>query len=100
MTPFHQHAITNPAAWLVVFAIEVGLFGYFIFVNLFYLATTLTALSRLPRFVRAHLANPVVPTHSELQLPVTVAVPAYNEEAHIVQTVLGGGYRLGLASDS
>jgi cellulose synthase/poly-beta-1,6-N-acetylglucosamine synthase-like glycosyltransferase len=87
MTPFHQHAITNPTIALVVFSIEVVLFSYFLFVNLFYIGTTLVAFARLPSFIKGHLANPVVPVYSSLELPVTVAVPAYNEQEHIVQTV-------------
>lgn len=71
----------------VVYAIEVSLFCYFFATNATYLATTAIALANLRDFVRLHRADPVRFVYSEREPPVTVLVPAYDEEEGILETV-------------
>ncbi len=72
---------------LIVFVIEVALFSYFIFVNAFYLFTAFVALFRLPDFVKIHRVDPLRSTGSALDKPISIVIPAFNEEVHIERTV-------------
>lgn len=71
----------------VVVAIESFLFTYFVLVNGYYLFTGAIALLRLPGYVKLHLADPVRRSNSTLDQPVSLLVPAYNEEACIVESL-------------
>lgn len=71
----------------VVASIEVFLFGYFLCVNGYYVFTGTIALLRLPGYVKLHLADPVRGSSSMLDQPVSLLVPAYNEQAFIVDSV-------------
>lgn len=76
------------APWsLVVVAIEVLLFSYFLVCNLFYVFTALVAVARLPGFVKLRAVDRVPRTYSELDPPVSVVVPAYNEAELIAGSV-------------
>lgn len=86
MGEFVYIATAHPVA-LGVLIVEVLFFGYFLLSNLIYLATTIIALCNLPGFVKLHLAHPVRPSYSLLEYPVSVLVPAYNEEEGIIDTV-------------
>jgi len=72
---------------LVVLGIEIALFIYFLFANAFYVFTAIVALRRLPWFVKLHRVEPMRSPHSALEQPVSMIVPAYNEERGIVDTV-------------
>jgi len=88
VTPFQYHAITNHHTAVVVLAIEIVLFSYFLLVNGFYVATAIVALFRLPGFVQQHLAEPVRRSYSQDEYPVSVLVPAYNEGSGVVKTIM------------
>lgn len=72
----------------IVLAIEIALFSYFVAVNLVYVATSIIALVRMPRFVRLHRADPIHYLYSPFEVPVTAVVPAFNEVEGIVATVV------------
>jgi cellulose synthase/poly-beta-1,6-N-acetylglucosamine synthase-like glycosyltransferase len=77
-----------PQPWnVVVLAIEVFLFVYFICVNGYYLFTGVIALLQLPAFVKIHLADPVRRSNSTLDQPVSILVPAFNEREIIVASL-------------
>jgi cellulose synthase/poly-beta-1,6-N-acetylglucosamine synthase-like glycosyltransferase len=83
---FGHVAIAHPVA-VAVLVLEAVFFGYFVVSNIVYLATTIASLRYLPGFVKLHLAQPVRPSYSPLEYPVSVLVPAYNEEEGIIDTV-------------
>jgi cellulose synthase/poly-beta-1,6-N-acetylglucosamine synthase-like glycosyltransferase len=72
---------------VAVLIVEAILFGYFVISNVTYLATAIVALRTLPGFVKLHRVYPVRPSYSPLEYPVSVLVPAYNEEEGIIATV-------------
>ncbi len=86
MGEFGHIVSTHPVA-LAVLIVEALFFGYFVISNIIYLGTTIVALSNLPGFVKLHLVYPVRPSYSPLEYPVSVLVPAYNEEEGIIDTV-------------
>src|SRR5271155_1464204 len=85
--PFGQHRIVDPTLALTVLIVELVLFAYFLFTNAVYIGTSMVALARLPRFMKLRRADPIRPTYSPFELPVSVLVPAYNEAEGIIQTV-------------
>ena len=72
---------------VVVLVVEVLLFIYFLIANGFYVFTAVLALLNLPLFMRLHRADPLRRSYSSLDTPVSMIVPAHNEEAVIVKTV-------------
>lgn len=72
---------------LIVLVIEVSLFVYFLLINGFYVFTAVLALMNLPLFMRLHRVDPLRRSYSSLDTPVSMIVPAYNEEEVIVKTV-------------
>jgi cellulose synthase/poly-beta-1,6-N-acetylglucosamine synthase-like glycosyltransferase len=79
--------VHNPAVATVVLWLEVLLFLYFLITNAFYILTSLIAIVQMPFFVKLHRADPVRYVYSPYELPVSVLVPAYNEEEGIVDTL-------------
>ena len=67
-----------------IYAIEFCLFAYFVLINIHYLFTGTIALLRLPWIAKLHLADPVRRSNSTLDQPVTLVVPAFNEERCII----------------
>ncbi len=72
----------------IVIVIELGLFAYFVALNAVYIVTTIVALLRMPAFVRLRRADPVRYIYSPFEVPVTILIPAFNESAGIVDTVV------------
>ncbi len=70
-----------------VVAVELCLFVYFIAINSYWVLTGTIALLRLPWYVKLHLADPVRRSTSTLDQPVTLVVPAFNEESVIVDSL-------------
>ena len=72
-------------------ALEVVAFvalGYFAFLNAIYLAFTVLAWGAVRRYRRARSYAPIAETFaSPLTPPISVLLPAYNEEAGIVESV-------------
>lgn len=66
---------------------ELLLFLYFLAVNLVDLMTILVALVALPRSIRIDAGDALGRTLSVFSTPVSVLVPAFNEEAEIVEAV-------------
>jgi cellulose synthase/poly-beta-1,6-N-acetylglucosamine synthase-like glycosyltransferase len=63
-------------------------FGYFAFLNAIYLAFTVLAWGAVRRYRRARSYAPIAETFaSPLTPPISVLLPAYNEEAGIVESV-------------
>ncbi len=71
----------------VVLAVELVLFAYFVVCNGVYAFTAVTAIIHLPRAVKLRHADPVRTSYSELDLPVSIIVAAYNDEDLIFSTV-------------
>jgi len=74
-------------ASLPILLTEALLFLYFLAVNLVDLMTILVALIALPRSIRIDAGDALGRTLSAFSAPVSVLVPAYNEEADIEQAV-------------
>ncbi len=70
-----------------IYTIETVLITYFVIVNGYYLLTGSIALLRLPAFVKLHLADPVRRSNSTLEQPVSMLVPAFNENEIIVHSL-------------
>lgn len=71
----------------VVLVTQYFLFVYFVIVNGYYLFTGIVALLRLPWYVKLHMADPVRRSHSTLDQPVSMLVPAFNESNIIVESL-------------
>ena len=66
-------------------AIQWGFLGYFVVLNVFYVGLAFIAIYRLRRYMGGVAAAERVYTH--LQMPVSLVVPAYNEEGSIATSV-------------
>ncbi len=66
-------------------AIQWGFLGYFVLLNIIYLGLAFVALYGLRRYMSGISATERVLSH--LQMPVSLVVPAYNEEATITTSV-------------
>lgn len=69
--------------------------AYFLCINAIYLALNFISMLSIMRYTREHIAKFRIRNFKSYQPPVTVLVPAYNEEKTIVSTVrslLGLGY--------
>ena len=66
-------------------AVQWGFLGYFILLNAIYVGLAFIAMYRLRRYMGGVAAAERVYTH--LQMPVSLVVPAYNEEATIASSV-------------
>jgi cellulose synthase/poly-beta-1,6-N-acetylglucosamine synthase-like glycosyltransferase len=66
-------------------AVQWGFLGYFIVLNVFYVGLAFVAMYRLRRYMGGVAAAERVYTH--LQMPVSLVVPAYNEEGSITTSV-------------
>lgn len=60
---------------------------YFVCLNLGYLALNACSILELPRYLEARLLDQLPRAHSGYEPPVSVLVPAYNEEATIAASV-------------
>ena len=69
----------------ILSAVQWGFLGYFIVLNVFYVGLAIIAMFRLRRYMGGVAAAERVYTH--LQMPVSLVVPAYNEEGSIVTSV-------------
>jgi cellulose synthase/poly-beta-1,6-N-acetylglucosamine synthase-like glycosyltransferase len=69
----------------VLTAVQWGFLGYFVVLNVFYLGLAFIAMYRLRRYMGGVAAAERVYTH--LQMPVSLVVPAYNEEGSIATSV-------------
>ncbi len=87
MVPLASHGIHNPVEAAIVFEIEILLFTYFLVMNGIYIGTALLAIAQVPLFVKRHWADPIRYVYSPFEIPVSVLVPAYNEEEGILDTV-------------
>lgn len=72
---------------LIVFVIEILLFAYFLLINAYYVFTAVLALANLPLFMRLHRVDPLRRSYSALDTPISMIIPAYNEQEVIVKTV-------------
>jgi cellulose synthase/poly-beta-1,6-N-acetylglucosamine synthase-like glycosyltransferase len=77
-----------PAPWdTVVSAVEVMFFAYFVVCNLVYAFTAVVAAVRLPPMIRLRRADSGPRVATALDPPVSVVIPAFNEEEFIVLAV-------------
>ena len=60
---------------------------YFVAINLAYLSLNALSTLELPQHLEARLLDLLPQTHSPYELPVSVIVPAYNEETTIAASV-------------
>ncbi len=75
---------------MTAFAIEAAewlFFGYFVAINLGYLGLNLLSIFALPEHLAVRLLDRLPRTHSGFEPPVTILVPAYNEESTIAASV-------------
>jgi cellulose synthase/poly-beta-1,6-N-acetylglucosamine synthase-like glycosyltransferase len=87
MLVYRERAVTDPLTQIVILAIEVLLLGYFAGVNAIYVWTALTALFRMPAFVRREQATMTQIIASREPMGVSIVIPAYNESEHVIATV-------------
>jgi cellulose synthase/poly-beta-1,6-N-acetylglucosamine synthase-like glycosyltransferase len=66
-------------------AVQWGFLGYFVLLNVIYLGLAFVALYGLRRYMSGISATERVLSH--LQMPVSLVVPAYNEEATITTSI-------------
>jgi len=66
-------------------AVQWGFLGYFVLLNTIYLGLAFVALFGLRRYMNGISATERVFSH--LQMPVSLVVPAYNEEATITTSI-------------
>jgi cellulose synthase/poly-beta-1,6-N-acetylglucosamine synthase-like glycosyltransferase len=71
-----------PTGWL-----QLGFIGYFIALNAGYLCLNLLSMASLQRYMREHAGPGEAPAYLGIEPPVSLLVPAYNEEATIRASV-------------
>jgi len=69
----------------LIIAVQWGFLGYFILLNVIYLSLAFIALYGLRRYMGGISATERILSH--LQMPISLVVPAYNEEATITTSV-------------
>ena len=91
LTQWPQVTITGMPAGLsaspLVVTIEVLLFAYFLVVNAVDFTLILLAMRRLPEFVKVERADSLREATLPYATPVSILLPAYNEEEHILGVV-------------
>jgi cellulose synthase/poly-beta-1,6-N-acetylglucosamine synthase-like glycosyltransferase len=70
-----------------IYAGQWFFFGYFVLLNAGYLALNLLAMFAMPRYLEAKLFDSLPHRYSGFEPPVSVIVPAYNEEKTIGPSV-------------
>jgi cellulose synthase/poly-beta-1,6-N-acetylglucosamine synthase-like glycosyltransferase len=77
-----------PAPWdTVLSVVEVVFLAYFVVCNLVYAFTAVVAAVRLPALIHLRRVDPGPRAATALDHPVSVVIPAFNEEEFIVSTV-------------
>jgi cellulose synthase/poly-beta-1,6-N-acetylglucosamine synthase-like glycosyltransferase len=71
----------------IVIAIELLLFAYFVVVNAIDFALIVVAMRRLPAFIKLGRADTLRSATLPYATPVSIILPAYNEEEHILAVV-------------
>ena len=61
--------------------------GYFVFLNLGYMSLNLIAMFSLRRYMEARGVDSLPSVYSNFELPTSILVPAYNEEATITSSI-------------
>ncbi len=93
MTSLHwpHIAVTGMPAGLsanpVIVSIEVLLFAYFLIANAIDFTLIMVAMRRLPEFIKLGHADTLRSTTLPYASPVSILLPAYNEENHILGVV-------------
>ena len=65
---------------------SLGIFIYFVLINFTYIFLILISIRRLRKFTQ--IVNSDVTSIGEYTIPITIIVPAYNEEATIIENIL------------
>ncbi len=60
---------------------------YFVGLHGTYLMLTVSSMMYLPKFLREHSTEDLSPLHADFEPPVTIIVPAYNEQSTIASSV-------------
>jgi cellulose synthase/poly-beta-1,6-N-acetylglucosamine synthase-like glycosyltransferase len=71
----------------VIFGIEIVFLVYFVGLQAGYLGLNLISLFTLPRYMQLRVMSELPQTCSEFDPPISVIVPAYNEETTIVSSI-------------
>jgi cellulose synthase/poly-beta-1,6-N-acetylglucosamine synthase-like glycosyltransferase len=71
----------------IVHAIEWTFLAYFVVINLAYLGQYLVAVYSIRRYIRSVAIDDEDPAYSNVHLPISLVVPAYNESASIVTSI-------------
>ena len=71
----------------IIVTIELVLFAYFLAVNAVDFTLILLAMRRLPQFVKVERADTLREATLPYATPVSILLPAYNEEEHILAVV-------------
>lgn len=71
----------------LVEAVEWAFFAYFIGINFGYMGLNLLSMIALSRLMQNRLIDDLPITHSDLETPISLLMPAYNEEASIASSV-------------
>ncbi|MFQ5431789.1 MAG: glycosyltransferase [Nitrospinota bacterium] len=71
----------------VINVVEAFFLAYFILLNIGYILTNILAFFGIVKYMKRHEREAVAPAFSEYQPPVSIVVPAYNEETTVAVTV-------------
>src|SRR5262245_30440397 len=70
-----------------ILGIEYVFLLYFLGLYAAYLGLNLVSLFTLPRYMHLHVLGDLPKRYSEFELPISLIVPAYNEQALIVSSL-------------
>lgn len=72
---------------LIALLVQRLVFFYFIGINLGYFALNLISTVAILRYTRAHVLNKLPSAYSSFEMPISLLVPAYCEEANVVESL-------------
>ncbi len=74
--------------WTILILTQYLCLAFFVGINLGYLALTIIAFIQLPKIVQSHtLLRELPQPHTNFEIPISLMMAAYNEEAVIVESV-------------
>lgn len=75
----------NSSNWIYI--LENIFLVYFFLFHVGYLSLTISAMFSLPGYLKRHSMEDLIPIDNNLIPPISILVPAYNEEASIAQSI-------------
>ena len=71
----------------LILTIEYAFIIYFLMFHLSYLMLTISAFMHLPAYIKLHSMEQLIPTDAQMIPPISILVPAYNEEHNICSSI-------------